>query len=231
MRTVFIDAKKLPIGTFRLLSSEVMSVLSSQIMLFSIPVIAISVLNASAAEVGLINTFSGAGTLVFLIFFMPIADSGRKEVLLSLFAMFRFLVAGTTTYFSLLGELSFFVLSGAAFLLSGASDIYDCTFSSFLPRVIERKDLSRINSWVAGLRSAADIAAGALAGVVLTVGGPVSVLFLISLLYLLSCWGPISFISDISRKINAGNEEKPTKRSEISFIGLKILMSDLVIGH
>ncbi|QEM83612.1 MFS transporter [Halomonas binhaiensis] len=227
MRTIPYEKNKfLDIRKTRILSTEALSVLSSQMISFSISIVAVSFTNMSDAEVGLIGTFAGLGTFIFLLFFMPIADIGRKDILMGGISLFRAIVSGTIAYYAIQGNIDSITILVSVFFLSGASSVYESTFSAYLPCIVKRNELPRMNSWIAGLRSAMDIGAGSISGVVLATGGPISMFLMITSLYIISSLGPLSFRKEFMEKKSSKSIQRGNNWLRSAFMGIKILLKD-----
>lgn len=158
----------------RLWCSETVSFFGSQLTLFATPIVALEYLHASATEVAWINTAAGVGTLVFLGLLGPWTDRGRRTWFMSTLSLIRSLVLTGAALLLMTQNLSLYVLLIAVALVSGMTGLYDSAFSALLPGIVHRSKLSAANTWVAGIRSAGDIGAGAAAGIILQVLSPVA---------------------------------------------------------
>ena len=65
----------------RLWACEGVSVLSAQMLIFALPIVAVSTFQATDAQIGLINTFVGLGLLTFLILGASLTDLRRQDKL------------------------------------------------------------------------------------------------------------------------------------------------------
>lgn len=176
----------------RLYSSEAGSTFTSQYVLFAIPVVAVTVLNARDSEVALLNAASGFGILVFLLFLGPLTDVRRKDLLLGFLSIARGLAAALLTYAFMQDAVSTTVLIVSIFFLGGMTALYESSVSAYIPALVRSAKLPSVNSWIAGLRSAADIGAGAAAGWVLQYFGPTWLMAVVAVLYILVSVGPFS---------------------------------------
>ncbi|WP_085370671.1 MFS transporter [Leifsonia sp. NCR5] len=158
----------------RLWWSEALSFFGSQLTLFAIPIVALQYLRASAADVAWINTAAGLGTLLFLGLLSPWTDRARRTRFMMLMSGLRALILGSVAILFLADRLSIIVLIVAAGLVSGLTGLYDSAFAALIPGVTHRTKLPAANTWVAGIRSAGDIGAGATAGLLLQVLSPVA---------------------------------------------------------
>ncbi|OOP60401.1 hypothetical protein BMF89_16865 [Arthrobacter sp. SRS-W-1-2016] len=166
--------------------SEAVSFFGSQLTLFAIPIVALQILDSSASEVAWINTAAGLGTVVFLGLLGPWTDKVRRTRFMSVMSGLRALVLSAMAVLFLMGSLSLLALVIAAFLVSGLTGLYDSAFAALLPSVAHRSKLTTANTWVAGIRSAGDIGAGATAGILLQLLSPVALFISDALTYLVS---------------------------------------------
>ncbi|GAB2711059.1 hypothetical protein GCM10027038_06270 [Arthrobacter bambusae] len=105
---------------------------------------------------------------------------------MSLMSGLRALVLSAMAVLFLTGNLSLLALVIAAFLVSGLTGLYDSAFAALLPSVAHRSKLTTANTWVAGIRSAGDIGAGATAGILLQILSPVALFISDAVTYLVS---------------------------------------------
>lgn len=208
-----------------IITTELISLFSAQMLFFIIPIIAITTLDATNSQVGIINTFAGLGVLVFLALLSPLADTSRKDRILGLISLIRGIISATATYALLTDSLNFFYLCILVFFISGLTALYDSAFSAALPEIIKKKELSKINNWIAGLRAAADIGAGSLAGLSLAFGGAAVTLSTITVLYILSSLGSFSLKNLFDKENTAPSE---TISLNTVFLGFKILYTNPV---
>jgi MFS family permease len=172
----------------RLWWSEAISFFGSQLTLFAIPIVALEYLHASASEVAWITTAAGIGTLVFLGFLAPWTDRGRRTRFLFLMSVLRAAVLGVIGLLFFADHLSLLVLALAAGLISGLTGLYDSAFSALVPGIVHRSRLPAANTWVAGIRSAGDIGAGATAGILLQIFSPLALFLADAVTYVISAF-------------------------------------------
>jgi MFS family permease len=156
----------------RLWWSEAVSFFGSQLTLFALPIVALQNLRASTSEVAWISTAAGVGTLVFLGLLGPWTDRGRRTRLMALLSAVRAVLVAIVALLFVSGQLTLPVLIVVAGLIAGLTGLYDSAFAALLPGITHRSRLPKANSWVAGIRSAGDIGAGATAGILLQLFSP-----------------------------------------------------------
>lgn len=169
--------------------SEALSFFGSQLTLFAIPIVALNVLGSTASDVAFINAAAGVGTTLMLVFFAPFTDRVRRTRLMSLMSALRALCLGALVVLVLIDGLSLAILVVVAFLVAGLTALYDSAFSAHVPTIVSRDKLSTANTWISGIRSAGDIGAGAVAGVVLQFLSPVVLFASDAVSYLVSAFG------------------------------------------
>ena len=164
-------------GDFRKLwAAATISVVGSQITLFAVPFVALTMLNASVFQVSLLMAVE---MLPFLLFTLPAgawldrvrrrpvliaADLGRAVVLLSI--PLAYALDGLT-----IGQL--FVV---AFLTGTLTAFFDIADQSFLPALVDREDLVDGNARLQVSYSSAQIAGPTLAGnMIAVVAAPIAI--------------------------------------------------------
>lgn len=219
----------------KIVFSELMSTLSSQIIFFCISVFlyfcisvfAVKYLYASSTEIGLLNTAAGLGTFLFLFLLSPLTDIKRTDIFLIILSIFRSIIAFYLVYLTLQNSLSITLLALFAFLMMGITALYESAFSAYIPKIVKTNELTSINSWIAGLRSAADIAAGSIAGFLMSYFGAYTAFLFVGIFYLLSTLGPLSFKKFFDKK---SLEKSPPLKLWFSdtFHGFNILFNNPV---
>lgn len=211
---------------FRILwSGELLSFTSTQFILFLLPVIAISSLNLENSRIAAINVFTGLGTLIFLLLLQNLGDSKKKILILSICSLIRALLCFLASYLLFQGNFNIFLLLSFSFIISGTTVFYDSLFSSLIPSVVDKSQISRANRWFASLHSVADIAVGAAAGVAFELLGEHTLFIIFALLYIFSLIGPISSVK--SYKLTVYTEESDSEDKYLGYwAGFKYLFKD-----
>ncbi|WP_285135744.1 MFS transporter [Microbacterium sp. lyk4-40-TSB-66] len=195
--------------------TESVSFFGSQLTLFAMPIVALEMLGASASEVAWLNAAAGLGTLVFLGLFGPITDVIRRTTLMSWASWLRAATLGVVVALFMTQSLSVTALAVAGLIVTGLSGLYDSAFAALLPNVVSRRHLTPANSWVAGIRSAGDIGAGAVAGVVLQLLSPLWLFVGDLVTYVLSAIG----IRAVREAGFAADEEHLSWRTYVQSLG------------
>ncbi len=158
----------------RLWWGETVSFFGSQLTIFALPIVALEAFDVSTFEVTLINTAAGIGTLAFAAFFSPWADSSHRHRVMVALNVFRLAVVAVVAAGLIFHYLTMLVVLSAALLLAGATVIYESAFSAMVPLTVERRGLTRANTWVGGMQSVANVGAGGVAGILIQALGPAS---------------------------------------------------------
>lgn len=144
----------------RLWFGETFSQAGEQIGTFAIPVLAVLVLDATAQEVGLL---SAAETLAFLVIGLPVGawvDRMRKRRVMMTADVVRALALASIPLLWWLGLLQIWYLYAVGALVGGATVFFDVTYQSYVPRIVQSRQVTAANS---GLETSAQVA---------RVGGP-----------------------------------------------------------
>jgi predicted MFS family arabinose efflux permease len=169
-----------------LFTATLFSQLGTNIGYVAVPLIAVSALDASAGEVGLLATLS---TVAFLLIGLPagawVDRLRHRPVLIAADVARAVLFASVPVAWALdvltLGQLYTVVLLGGC-----ATVFFDVGSQSFLPRLVDREALVPANAAVVSLQAASNVAGrGAGGGIVQLFTAPVAVVG-VGLLYLAS---------------------------------------------
>lgn len=161
-------------------------------LIFALPIVAVSTFQATDAQIGLINTFVGLGLLTFLILGASLTDLRRQDKLLGALSLTRAMICGFAAFAAATDALALWHLLIIGFAISGMTALYDSAFSAVVPQVVHTHHLGKANSWIAALRSAADIGAGSLAGILLSYTGSATLFCLLMVFYAIASIGPFS---------------------------------------
>jgi len=170
----------------RLWWSEAVSFFGSQLTLFALPIVALQNLHASTSDVAWINTAAGIGTLIFLGLLGPWTDRGRRTRFMAILSGVRAVLMTAIAISFLAGQLSLPGLVVAAAVIAGITGLYDSAFAALIPGITHRSKLTSANSWIAGIRSAGDIGAGATAGILLQLFSPFALFIADAVTYVVS---------------------------------------------
>jgi MFS family permease len=141
------------------------SQVGSQITGLALPLVAILVLEASTFEVAVLTVL---GWLPFLLFSLPAGawiDRLPRRPLLIVSDWGRAIVLGTVPLAYVLDVLTLGQLYAVEFAAGVLTMMFDLSYQSYLPSVVERDELGEGNSKLEISRSAAQVAGPGLAGV------------------------------------------------------------------
>jgi MFS family permease len=188
----------------KLWSAETVSQFGTQISQLALPLAAIDVLHASAFEVAALTT---AEFLPFLLVSLPagvwVDRLPRRPILIAGdLARAGLLVSIPVAYF--FDALTIWQLYGVGFLVGIATVFFDIAYQSYLPALVERKEIIDGNAKLEISRSAAQTAGPGVAGVLIgLLKAPAAILidafsYLVSGLFILGIRKPETSLKDRS---------------------------------
>ncbi|GAA3685461.1 fucose permease [Yimella lutea] len=185
------------------------SLLGSQMTLLALPLAAITVFSASSGEVGLLRFVE---TIPYLFFALPfgvwVDRRKKKPVMITANAlrMLLLLAVPVLAHFDLLTVHVLLVIAGAVGVFSV---LFEVTWMSYIPTLVKRRDhLVDANQRLGVTQSTTDLAGPGLAGLLIGWVGPITVLVVDSVSYLLSL---------VTMAFVRAPEEKPEVSPDRSF--------------
>jgi predicted MFS family arabinose efflux permease len=158
--------------------SQSVSRFGDQFTALAIPVLAAYSLGAGPVEMGYIGA---AGTVPFLLFGLLVGvwlDRMLRRPVLVLADVLRGLVIGAIAVLGLLGFLHLSFLYAAAFVVGVLTVFFNVAYQSYLPALVERKQLVDANSKLETTSSLAQVLGPGLAGAVIAfLSAPIAMLF------------------------------------------------------
>ena len=145
-------------------ASETLSITGQQLAVFALPLIAVTTLNASPGQMGLLVTLSSLPTLLLSLYAGLLVDRTNRLKLMSSMSLLR---AGTAILLLLAlwsGQNAFALLCLVAFLIGSFAVVYNVAYQSVVPHVVERDQLTEANSKLEATRSFGDVLGTGLAG-------------------------------------------------------------------
>lgn len=159
-------------------SGQTISTLGSHITGSGIPLIAILVLGAHPAQVGLLAALSALPSLFLGLFVGVWVDRLPRRPLMLLADLARALLLLSVPIAALSGLLHMEQLYIVTVLLSACTICFDTAYQAFLPQVVTREQLVEGNSKLGTSNSLAEMGGPPLAGgLIQSVGAPLAVLF------------------------------------------------------
>ncbi|MGY2079799.1 MFS transporter [Modestobacter sp. SYSU DS0657] len=174
----------------RLWAAETVSQVGTQVTLLALPVLAVSLLDATPLQMGFLTALE---TAAFLLIGLPAGawvDRWRRRRVLVTADLVRAGVLGTLPLAYLLDVLSLGQLFVVAALTGTATVFFDVAYQSYLPALVDRDQLVDGNGKLEASRAVAQVAGPGVTGVLLRVmGAPLLVAldaasFLVSALFL-----------------------------------------------
>jgi MFS family permease len=187
----------------------------SQITGLALPLVAILVLEASTFEVAVLTVL---GWLPFLLFSLPAGawiDRLPRRPLLIVSDWGRAVVLGTVPLAYLLDVLTLGQLYAVEFAAGVLTMMFDLSYQSYLPSVVERDELGEGNSKLEVSRSAAQVAGPGLAGVLVAALTAPYAILVDALSFVVSALS----LSRIRRRERAHDEPAESRRSLRAEIG------------
>lgn len=161
----------------RFWAGQSISQFGTQVTVLAFPTIAILVLHATAFEVGLLAGLEFLAFPVLGLFAGVTADRVRRRPILIACDLGRGVVLASLPVSAYLGVLTIYQLYVVALLVGVFTVFFDVSYQSYLPALIERKDLVEGNSKLEVSRSTAQVAGPGVAGVLIQfVGGAAAII-------------------------------------------------------
>src|SRR5918911_2926365 len=153
----------------KLWSGETVSKLGSEVTLLALPTVAILVLHAGPLQVGLLSALEFLSFPVLGLIAGVIADRLRRRPIMIVCDLGRALALGSIPIAYSLNLLTINQLYAVALVTGVFTVFFDVSYQSYLPSLIDRKDLVEGNTKLQVSESAAQIGGPALAGFLIQV--------------------------------------------------------------
>lgn len=148
----------------RLFAGETISQIGSQVTQFTMPLVAIITLNATAFQVGILNALKFVPVIVVGIFAGVWLDRRRRRPIMIMCALGNAVLIGLVPISSVAGFLSIGLLYVVITLAGALTVIFDVGALSYVPFLVEREHLTESNSKLQASIAFAGIAGPGLAG-------------------------------------------------------------------
>jgi MFS family permease len=209
----------------KLWSAETISQFGNAITGLALPLVAIIVLHASAFEVAALGTIEFAP---FILFSLPAGvwvDRLPRRPILIVGDVGRALLLASIPVVYFAGALTIWQLYCVGFLVGILTVFFDVAYQSYLPSLVERRDLVEGNSKLEVSRSGAQIAGpGFAGGIISLLTAPYAIV-----LDAVSFLGSALLVFGIRKhEANPSGEEKAERRSMASELGEGLRF---VLGH
>jgi MFS family permease len=209
----------------KLWSAETISQFGTAISGLALPLVAIIVLHASAFEVAALATIEFAP---FILFSLPAGvwvDRLRRRPILIVGDLGRALLLASIPIAYFADALTIWQLYVVGFLAGTLTVFFDVAYQSYLPSLVERRELVEGNSKLEISRSSAQMAGPAFAGVMISLLTAPYAILLDGVSYLGSAFLLFRIRKDESNPAGEGKAERRSMRSELGE-GLRF-----VLGH
>ncbi|MFF2148176.1 MFS transporter [Kitasatospora sp. NPDC058190] len=148
----------------KLWSGETVSQIGAQVGQLALPLAAVYQLDVSASELGVLNAASYAPFLCISLFVGVWVDRRRRLPLMLWSNVGRAVLLGSVPLCAAFGLLRLDYLYLTAFLIGTLTVLFDVSYQSYLPSLIDREHLLEGNSKLQATSSVAQIGGPALAG-------------------------------------------------------------------
>lgn len=156
-------------------SAQSISVLGSQVSLIAFPLTALSVLDASASEVGILSALERAPFLLFGIFAGVLIDRWRPRRVLVITDWIRAVTLALIPALMLSDALTIEWLFAVSFVVGACTVFFDIAYQSALTSLVVPGELLTANRWLETSRSVANMSGPGLAAVLLkAVSAPIA---------------------------------------------------------
>jgi len=198
----------------KLFAGETISQIGSQVTQFTMPLVAIITLNATAFQVGILNALKFVPVLVIALFAGVWLDRRRRRPIMIMCALGNAVLIGLVPIASLAGFLSIGLLYVVITLAGSLTVIFDVGALSFVPFLVDREHLTESNSKLQASISFAGIAGPGIAGFIIgLITAPIT-LSVDAVSYLFSAAGMLA----ISKREPAPEQlaDKPSIRASLA---------------
>jgi MFS family permease len=150
----------------RLFTGETISQVGSQVTQFTMPLVAIITLHASAFQVGVLNALKFVPVIVVAIFAGVWLDRHRRRPIMVMCALGNMVLIGLVPISSVTGFLSIGLLYVVIALSGCLTVVFDVGALSYVPFLVDRDHLTESNSKLQASTAFAGIAGPGLAGLI-----------------------------------------------------------------
>lgn len=150
-------------------SAQSISVLGSQVSLIAFPLTALSVLHASASEVGILSALERVPFLLFGVFAGVLIDRWRSRRVLVVTDWIRAVALGLIPILMFADALTIEWLFVVAFVAGACTVFFDIAYQSALTALVPPSGLLTANRWLETSRSVANMSGPGFAAVLLKI--------------------------------------------------------------
>ncbi len=219
MRNLFTGLYHHP-DFMKLWMGQAISEFGSRITRDGLPLLAVLILNASPAQMGILSAISALPVLLFGLFAGVFVDRVRRRPIMIACDALRFVVLLTIPFAALTGTLTIGLVYAVAAVVAALALIFEIAYRAYLPTLIERDQIVEGNAKLGTTDALAEIGGPALTGVLVSaLTAPIAILF-----------DALSFLVSIMtvRAIHAPEPPPPTRDDEAS--AMRAVIQELVEG-
>jgi MFS family permease len=195
-------------------AAESISLIGSQVTTFALPLIAALTLNATPAQVGILNA---AAFAPFLLLVLPAGvwiDRQRRRPLMIATNLGRAILLGLIPVLAVTGRLRMEYLYAIMFLSGSCNVVFQLAYQAYLPALVDRDQITEGNSKLAATTSIAEIGGPGIGSLMVALFSPSFALILDAASFLIGAT-VLGFIRKPEHP-PARPEHKQALRSEIS---------------
>ncbi|WP_395363772.1 MFS transporter [Streptomyces sp. YH02] len=171
---------------WRFWTATTVSGVGSAVSLVALPLVAVTVLDASVIQVSLL---AAAGQVGWFVLGLPsgvIVQRYPLRALQVITDLIRFAAVASVPVAWWLGHLTYTHLVVTALVVGLATVLFDVGNATFLPAIIDKKDLTARNGLLSGTQAVTQTGGPSLGGLLVQVSGPVGALCVDAVSYLVS---------------------------------------------
>lgn len=150
-------------------AGESVSLLGAQITVLALPITAVRLLHASPIQMGYLQAAQFAPFLLITVFAGVLVDRYRQRPILTVANVGSAVLLALVPIAALAGRLNMALLYGISALLGVLAVFLNLSFTSFLPSIVENRDLVSANAKLELSRNGAQMIGPALAATLLSV--------------------------------------------------------------
>ncbi len=177
MRNLFTGLYRHP-DFMKLWIGQTVSEFGSRITRGGLPLVAVLILNASPAQMGILSAISALPVLLFGLFAGVFVDRVRRRPVMIVCDLLRFVVLLTIPFAALTGTLTIGLVYVVAAVVAALALIFEIAYRAYLPSLIDRDQIVEGNAKLGTTDALAEIGGPALTGVLVSVlTAPIAMLF------------------------------------------------------
>lgn len=162
------------------------SQIAAEVAAVTLPFVALTSLNATAGQVGLLRASVTAPTLALSLFIGAWADRARRQPLLTGSCALQLVALAAAAFMAFAGALSFGALLTVALLLGLGAVIFDVAYPTLVPTIVPAQHLPSVNSRLFAAQSAAEAVGPGIGGALVAGAGAAWALLVNAIAFLMA---------------------------------------------